>query len=1049
MGPTRRRKVGRPGDSPGETHPPSGSFPWGPLHVLEKIGEGSFGEVFRAFEPVLQREVALKLARETVSSPAGTSAAPMDEARRLARVRHPNVLIIHGIEVHDSRTGMWTEYIHGKTLEGVLVDDGVFDPGEIARIGIDLCRALAAVHAAGVVHGDVKASNVMREMGGRTVLMDFGAGADLRDGRPPGEATTHSITGTPLMMAPELFEGALPSVRSDLYALGVLLFRLATGSYPIMARTQEELAARVRDLTPIDLRGRRPEIPGPLAEAIERALRKDPAGRFPTAAEMRAAIETGTPAPPASLDAERPSHLPQEIGRFIGRERELAEIRRLVLAHPLVTLVGAGGSGKTRLALRATLLLHSAIEHGAHWIDLAPLAVPESLPLEIAHAVGVREQGREEIEDQLVEHLRERNGLLALDNCEHLRPAVAALLQRVLRDCPGIRILATSREEIGVSGEVRFDVGPMEIPGVIPSREADPDRDLAACESVQLFVERARGSRTGFALTPLNAPSIARICRRVEGIPLAIELAAARVTALGTEQIASRLEESFRLLSGGRDEAAPHHRTIQACIEWSYRLLSPEEQRLLQRLALFAGRWSLEAAERACADSITEGSGIAVIGSREVGDVLRALEEKSLVQSETRSTDEPDATRPTYRMLEMVRRFSMDRLDPAEEVRTRTLLLGYYYELTLRAKPDMSTPREPPWIDRFAAEHENLRSILDWCIGQDRETDRAIRVVSTLRRFWLLHGHLREGLGYVQGLLQQELLSEDDRTQLLYLAASLTVAYSDYESTLRFGEEALVRMRAGGDRKGTAAVLAILGIVAVERAEWDLARDRIEESIAIDRELGNLGPIPNRLNSLGILASRRGDHSRAESYFRDALTVFRETGDVVGIATMLGNLSTTVRNLGRPDRALQLAEESLAMTRGTSNRTNEGKALRSVAMARIELGAFDAARRDLCEALSIEREFQNPMQLIWCLEAMAQLEQAAGQPSRALRIIAATETMRLRTKTPLPDPDREDRRAHLDRLRTELGEEAFASMRAEGQAMTSDDVVAFAQTPPE
>jgi non-specific serine/threonine protein kinase len=1049
MGPTRPRNSGLPGDSPGRTPSPSGPFPWGPLQVFEKIGEGSFGEVFRAFEPVLQREVALKLARETVSSSTLASAASMDEARRLARVRHSNVLIIHGIEAHDSRVGMWTEYIHGKTLEETLAADGVFDPDGLARIGIDLCRALAAVHAAGVVHGDVKTSNVMLEVGGRTVLMDFGAGADLRPGRTPDGLTSHSITGTPLVMAPELFDGEFPSIRSDLYALGVLLFRLATGSYPITAKTREELAVRVREVAPAGIREIRPEMPGVLAEAIERALCKDPSGRFSTAAEMRAAIETSIPAATATLEGGRPSHLPQEIGRFIGRERELAEVRRLVLAHPLVTLVGVGGSGKTRLALRATLHLHGALEHGAHWIDLAPLASPENLPLEIAHVIGVREQGRGEIEDQVVDHLRERNGLLALDNCEHLRSEVAALIERILRDCHGMRVLATSREEVGVSGEVAYPVGPMDVPGATHLEEAAPDREIAGCESVQLFVDRARGSRPGFALTPLNAPFIARICRRLEGIPLAIELAAARVTVLGTEQIASRLEESFRLLSGGREEAAPHHRTIQACIEWSYRLLSVEEQRLLHRLSLFAGRWSPEAAERVGADALGGEGGIARIGSREVGDVLRALAEKSLVQSETSPTDEPDPTRPTYRMLEMVRHFSLERLDPADERRTRTLLLGYYHDLTERAKPEMSTPRERTWIDRFAAEHENLRSILDWWIAEGGEADRVIRIVATLRRFWLLHGHLREGLGYVQGLLQRDSLSEDDRTQLLYLAASLTVAYSDYESTLRFGEEALSRMRAGGDRKGTAAVLAILGIVAVERAEWDLARDRIEESIAIDRELGNLAPIPNRLNSLGILASRRGDHSRSEAYFLDALAMFRETGDPVGIATMLGNLSTTARNLRQVDRALRLAEESLAITRETSNRTNEGKALRSVAMARIELGAFDAARRDLCEALSIEREFQNPMQLIWCLEAMAQLEQAAGKPSRALRIIAATETMRLRIQTPLPDPDREDRRAHLDRLRTDLGEDVFLSIRAQGRAMAAEDIVAFAQTPPE
>ena len=472
-----------------------------------------------------------------------------------------------------------------------------------------------------------------------------------------------------------------------------------------------------------------------------------------------------------------------------------------------------------------------------------------------------------------------------------------------------------------------------------PRGSADPSdaADPGASESVRLFVDRARASRPDFVLTRANAPAIARICHLVDGIPLAIELAAARVTALGTDQIAARLDESFRLLSGGREDGTLHHRTMRACIDWSFRLLSREEQALMGRLSLFAGRWSLEGAEHTCADSLDPASGRATLGAREVEDLLTALVEKSLVQSETRRDEERERTRVSYRMLEMIRQFARERLRPEDEAPMQARMLSYYGALAEQARPDMGTAREGTWIARFAEEHDNFRVVLDGCAGGGAGLRPALHIATVLRRYWLVARRLREGLASVERLILPHVESERDKADAYYIAASLANPQSDYDATRRYAGEALPRMRALADRKGTAAVLSILGIMEVDQADYEMGRAHLEESIAIDRELGNLGPIPNRLNSLGIAASRQGDHAGAEAYFSQALELFRRTDNWIGISTMLSNLSTSARILEQPERARKLAEEAMEIARRTGHRPCETQAIRSLAIANIQL----------------------------------------------------------------------------------------------------------------
>lgn len=1019
-------------------------FRWGPLMVLEKIGEGGFGEVYRAFEPILQREIALKLAWPELDGSAGAQIrAPMDEARRLARVRHPNVLIVHGIEEHAGRVGMWTEYIHGETLEQLLAAGGPLDSTELTRIAIALCRALAAVHSAGIVHGEVRTSNLMRETGGRIVLMDFGAGTGSKMAQTSGSGAAKGATESLAITAPELAQGGQASTSTDIFAAGATFYRLATGRSSIPATTAEETSDSPLSAVRRALAEARPDLPQAVCDAIVRALAPDPADRFDNMLEMRAVLESSIPAVGALAGGTHPAHLPEEVGRFIGREAALLEIRRLVLHHPVVTLVGVGGGGKTRLALRVAAQLHEVFEDGAHWIDLASAGEGEALAARVAHVLGIPESGNQRAETILIEHLRHRRILLVLDNCEHVRAATAELVDAIIQNCGRLHTLATSREDLGLASEVRFDVVPLALPEPDSPRDTTDGLHSGACESTRLFVDRAQISRPGFSLTPANSRAIARICRRVDGIPLAIELAAARVSALGTEQIASRLEESFRLLSGGRGSASPHHQTMQACIEWSFRLLSREEQILLCRLSVLAGRWSLEAAKGTCADSPEAEVGSASTGKGDVGDLLSALVEKSLVRFEAPGDEERDPARVSYRMLEVVRAFAKGLLEPEDEAATRQRMLSYYCGLAERARSDMSTPREGPWMGRFAAEHENFRIVLDGCAGGGAALGPALRIIAVLRRYWLVRRHLREGLAWTQRLLLPHVENQQDRADAYYIAASLAAPQSEYGLARRYGEEALPLMRSLGDRKGTAAVLAVLGLAAVDQGDYGEGRSRLEEAIAIDRELGNLGPIPSRLNSLGIMASRQKDLARAETYFRQALEMFRESGNLIGLSTMLTNLSTNARVMGQIEQARSLAEEALPIARQTGHAPCEAQAIRALAIAYLQLRDFTTARRMFRDALRIEQESEDAVQIVWCLEGLGQLEEQTGNAGRAVLLMAAADAIRDAKGVPIPDLDRMDRSDRLESLRGLLGVAEFDAAWAAGRAMTVKEVVDF------
>ncbi|MFN8546485.1 MAG: protein kinase [Candidatus Eisenbacteria bacterium] len=577
-------------------------FSWGPLTVEEQIGEGSFGRVFRAHDPTLRRDVALKLRPLDATGRTVDGEDHLEEARRLARLRHPNVIVVHGAEAHDGWAGIWTDLVPGEALDVALERGGPFSRESLLRVGLDLCRALRAVHGAGLVHGDVKTSNAMRDADGRVLLMDFGSGRSASDATDDDSPASERLPqqGTPVAMAPELFDGATPTPISDVYALGVLLYRLATGRYPIQARSVREQVARLRQERPIPLEEMRPDLPAGFARVVHRALSVDPTARPSSAADFEWQLA-------ASLGAEdvefaesdgASDSLPHYPTRFIGRATELRQLRALLAEPGVVTLVGAGGCGKTRVTTRVAREFQQTMG-GVLWVDLAPLTAADDLLVAVARVAEVRDEAARSLLDAVGDRLREMGNLLVLDNAEHLVAEVGRLIETLRSVAPRLRILVTSRRRLAIKEERSCQLAPMSAPD---ANQAEAGRALLEWDAVRLFVDRARVGGEPLRLNPAATADVARIVRRVDGIPLAIEMAAARVATLGLGTVATKLEESFRLLRTRAAGAQRHHETLEASIAWSVQFLSGEEAALLRRLSVFAGGASLDAIEEVCAD---------------------------------------------------------------------------------------------------------------------------------------------------------------------------------------------------------------------------------------------------------------------------------------------------------------------------------------------------------------------------------------------------------------------------------------------------------------
>jgi predicted ATPase/DNA-binding CsgD family transcriptional regulator len=600
-------------------------------------------------------------------------------------------------------------------------------------------------------------------------------------------------------------------------------------------------------------------------------------------------------------EPRRKYNLPLQLTSLVGREGEISEVRDLLAGARLLTLTGPGGSGKTRLALAVAGGLIEDFEDGVWLVELAPLSDPELVPQAVASVLGVREAPGDPLSETLADRLRAGSLLLVLDNCEHLVDACAILIQSLLRRCPGLRVLTTSREMLGMPGEFLFAVPPLSLPD---PRRPPAVEGLSGYEAVRLFAERARAVKPDFAITGQNALAVAQICYRLDGIPLAIELAAARTRVLTPEQISARLEASFRLLSGGGRQALARHATLRAATDWSHDLLSAEEKSLFARLSAFAGGFSLVAAEE-----VGSGGGIA---RNEVLDLLEKLVDRSMV------TFEEKGGGARYRLLETLRQYASEKLSEAEEAeRVRRRHTLYFLRLAEEAEPELKGAHQETWLGRLEREHDNFRAALSWALERD-EAELALRMSGALGEFWYLSGHLSEGRRWLEAALAGEDGGPDAaRARALTWAGAMrwiTREHDDYERLTDLGEEGLALYRRLGNDAEVALALQTLAYAESQRNRLERASTLAEEAIRLQRASSNTGGLARSLPVLGFVALARNEHGRAVALHEENLALAREAEDSFAIVVSLIQGSLAYSGLGELRRARTLCKEGLGLS---------------------------------------------------------------------------------------------------------------------------------------
>jgi predicted ATPase/DNA-binding XRE family transcriptional regulator len=769
------------------------------------------------------------------------------------------------------------------------------------------------------------------------------------------------------------------------------------------------------------------------------------------------------------------SRLPRPPTSLVGRERELSGTCALFRLDPdregtrLLTLTGPGGVGKTRLALAIASEVAGDYPDGVAWVELAPLRDPDLVLSAIAQALEVGEGGEHSLQERLETALVERRLLLVLDNCEHVLPAMP-LVGDMLAAAPRLRVLATSRARLRLRGERELPIEPLALPeasgATAPSVET-----LAGVAAVQLFVARATEVRPGFALTPENADLVAAICRQVDGLPLALELAAARVKILPPAALRARLAQRLPLLTGGARDAPERQQTMRQAIAWSHELLSESEQILFRRLAVFAGGCTLEAA-----------AGVAG-GDRDGIDLVASLVDQSLLRQI--EPPAPGAAEARFTMLETVREYAWERLEASGEAEAvRQAHAAFCLTLAERAEPELTGPAQAEWLNRLEIEHDNLRAALAWALTSDAGI--ALRFTAALGRFWRMHGHAREGLSWLQQALalsadtptvargkaleEAGRLAHDrgdpDQTEALHAAALAiwraladrhgearaldelgNVAHDrgDFTRAVAFHEQALALTRETGDRRGTGRALNNLGMVALYQSQDERAWQLYEEALAIMREIGDAFGANVVRNNLGIVAVRRGDLDQAAALATACLDGCQELGDEQGVGTALFNLAEVAQLQGDFEQSAALYDEARQRLQGLG----DDRAVAEVCsgLATLALLQGDAARAAALvgTSLALAQRVDDQLKIAEALEGVAAVAAHRGAAERAAHVLGAAAALRERIAAPVAGHHRAAYAQLVAATRAALQPAAFAAAWDIGQEWSLDQVVAEAR----
>lgn len=726
----------------------------GQFTVLRELGRGGMGIVYLARDEKLKREVAIKTLPQRKSQDPHWRARFTREAELLARLSHPNIALIYEwLDVEEAGSFLVLEYVPGEGLRERILRRPLDVP-----TALDVCaqvaRAMESAHNRGIIHRDLKPENLRLTPDEVVKILDFGiAVARASDDFLPPTAqngdhprvpapsaptriaerprpsielddASAELIGTPGYMSPEQARGRSIDKRTDVFAFGCILFECLSGRPAFDGATMADRIAAVLQDEP-DWAVLPRDTPESIRSMLPRLLEKNLTDRLRDLGDARIEIEAAMHRRHSTaVSKPTPHNLPGSLTTFIGAEETLDRLRALLSDTRLLTLTGAGGCGKTRLALRLAMDSLPLHPDGVWIIELAPVTAWDGVLKAAADAVGFHSPDSRATQPDIVEHLRNGNRLLVFDNCEHLLSPTAQIVDALLRGCPEVKIITTSQEPLGLPGELVFKVPSLTLPG---EDESDPD-ELRGYESVRLFVDRAKLASTRFELTAANAPAIARICRRLDGIPLAIELAAARVKVLTPDQIDAKLSNRFQVLTGGSKMAVERQRTLLGAMEWSYSLLDDHEKRFLRILSVFSGGCTLEAATAVCAISLNSDGTPDEI---ETLDMLSRLVDKSLVQVDDVEVEGESQAR--YRLLQSVRQFAASRLSETEDhMQARARHCDYYLDLCENAAANLDT--QPKLLHACLADQENIITALRHAFETGGAGDKDVRFQRAMKR---------------------------------------------------------------------------------------------------------------------------------------------------------------------------------------------------------------------------------------------------------------------------------------------------------------------------
>ena len=774
--------------------------------------------------------------------------------------------------------------------------------------------------------------------------------------------------------------------------------------------------------------------------------------------------------PPLKTLDVRKNNLPLQLTSFLGRTAELAALKELLAGGRLVTLVGTGGIGKTRLAIElATEVLE---DFGYVWLaELAPITDPGLVAQTLMAAIDVREQAGRTPIDALIDYFAPKSALVILDNCEHLVEACAILAESLLEACPKLKIIATSREHLGVPGEASWRVPSLPVPDPewLPALE-----QVAESAAVALFVDRATAASPSFQLTKENAPLVVQICQRLDGIPLAIELAAKRLSLLTLPQMITRLNDRFRLLTGGGRTALPRQQTLRAAIDWSHELLAESERTLLRRASVFAGGFSLELAEEICAWT--------PLDAADMLDLLGTLVSKSLIVY--------DETGSRYGMLETIREYAVERARSAGEdgeiaTRHRTRFLA----LAEEADRELHGPAQLRWFDLIDTEIANFRAAFDSYLTHE-DAQAALRIASGLGLYWRARGRFTEGRGWLErGLAPREAVPATLRARALAWASYLAIYQGAYTQAQIRGEESLNLYTAAGDGWGTGFALQVLGAVALNQDDYPSAARLEQESVRYLRQNGDTDGLGLSYVYLGVVALRRGEYPGAMGLLEQALLNFREVGDIRRVSIALRLMGEVELCQGHYTPATSLLDESLVLVREAKDRVDLGLTVYLLGQAARAAGDLPRAKALFEESLAVAREFNDTLSaglalcelatvardmgelqvaialveeslrtldprekfgIVACLHALAMVASQEGAAERAAILFGASHRLREEIGAAIPPFERDEYDHWTGRVQSQLGDDEFARLLAEGRSMTIDAAIAYAsqKSPP-